>query len=1084
VISRQRSWLRRVGRLLPPSVAVLGLMWLAPAGSPGLLDDTPPSVNYTIDGINGTNGWYRGSTSGNYVVVHWTVSDPDSSISSTSGCEPAIRIDDPNPGTTRTCSATSAGGTTAVTTKTIKIDSDPPSGVVANAARAPDHGAWYRQPVGIGWNGSDATSGIASCTAITYSGPDSGSAAPNGTCIDVAGNVSATVAYPLKYDSTAPTVTATPDRQANPNGWYKAAVTISWAATDAVSGVSNCTAPQTYAGPDSGGAVTSGTCTDQAGNASTVAVPVKYDATAPTGVAPTPARAPDQSGWYNHAVGISWSGNDQTSGISSCSALTYSGPDSGSAGPGGTCTDKAGNQSASVPFSLKYDATAPSVTATPDRQPNTSGWYRAAVTIDWNGSDSTSGVAGCSPDLNYSGPDSGSAAPSGTCTDNAGNVGSKTFPLRYDSTSPIFAPSPDRAPNANGWYRNPVTVTWNGSDATSGIASCPNTSTYSTGDSANAALSATCTDQAGNSASASFALKYDSTPPVFAPSPDRAPNANGWYRNPVTVTWNGSDATSGIASCPSSATYSGPDSGAAAPGATCTDRAGNSASASFALKYDSTPPVAGSASPARSPDVNGWYNHQVAINWTGSDATSGPVTCTSLAYNGPDGGNIAPTGTCTDQAGNTSAPLALPAAIQFDATPPTAVQGIPARGPDHNGWYTTPVAITWSGSDATSGIAGCSSLTYSGPDSGSAAPSGGCADKAGNTAAVTLPLQYDATAPDVIASPTRSPDSNGWYDRPVVVAWAGSDPASGVENCTDASTYGGPDSAGVTLAGTCTDKAGNSGSGSFHLSYDGTAPAVSARAERGPDHDGWYNRPVKIDFVGTDALSGIDSCTSMTYSGPFIKSLEPVGSCRDRAGNKTSASFPLDYDAEAPKLSGLAVESEVGADVVRWKSSSPDDIATVRRAARGGGSTTVFRGSGATFADKGIKPGLEYRYSVQTQDQAGNESRRLSRLALPKVLTLQTRGYVPRTAGAPVLRLPSAAGASYYHVQLFRRGKRVLAAWPLRPELALRPSWRWAGHSYRLTAGQYRWFAWAGFGPRSAARYKLLGSARFIVAQP
>jgi hypothetical protein len=76
------------------------------------------------------------------------------------------------------------------------------------------------------------------------------------------------------------------------------------------------------------------------------------------------------------------------------------------------------------------------------------------------------------------------------------------------------------------------------------------------------------------------------------------------------------------------------------------------------------------------------------------------------------------------------------------------------------------------------------------------------------------------------------------------------------------------------------------------LSYDGTAPAVSARAERGPDHDGWYNRPVKIDFVGTDALSGIDSCTSMTYSGPFIKSIEPVGSCRDRAGNNTSVSFP------------------------------------------------------------------------------------------------------------------------------------------------------------------------------------------------
>src|SRR5438270_1061374 len=241
MVSSERSWLRRVGRLFPPSVVVLGLMWLAPAASPGLLDDTPPSVNYTIDGINGTNGWYRGSTGGSYVVVHWSVSDPDSAITSTSGCEPAVRIDDPNPGTTRSCSATSGGGTTAVTTKTIKIDAQAPTGVGASAARSPDHGAWYDKPIGIAWNGSDATSGIASCTATTYSGPDTGSAAPGGTCTDLAGNVSGTVAYPLKYDSTAPGVTAAPDRQPNANGWYKAAVTVSWAATDAVSGVASCT---------------------------------------------------------------------------------------------------------------------------------------------------------------------------------------------------------------------------------------------------------------------------------------------------------------------------------------------------------------------------------------------------------------------------------------------------------------------------------------------------------------------------------------------------------------------------------------------------------------------------------------------------------------------------------------------------------------------------------------------------------------------------------------------------------------------------------------------------------------------------
>jgi hypothetical protein len=42
-------------------------------------------------------------------------------------------------------------------------------------------------------------------------------------------------------------------------------------------------------------------------------------------------------------------------------------------------------------------------------------------------------------------------------------------------------------------------------------------------------------------------------------------------------------------------------------------------------------------------------------------------------------------------------------------------------------------------------------------------------------------------------------------------------------------------------------------------------------------------------------------------------------------------------------------------------------------------------------------------------------------------------------------------------------------------------TWTWTGHRYRLTRGHYRWYAWAGFGPRSSARYELLGSARFIV---
>ena len=98
------------------AVAALPLL-LAVPGSAAVTDDTQPIVTYTLNGIAGTNGWYRGSSSGNFITVNWSVSDPDGPILSTTGCEPGDRINGPNKGTTRTCSATSDGGTTTVTTK-------------------------------------------------------------------------------------------------------------------------------------------------------------------------------------------------------------------------------------------------------------------------------------------------------------------------------------------------------------------------------------------------------------------------------------------------------------------------------------------------------------------------------------------------------------------------------------------------------------------------------------------------------------------------------------------------------------------------------------------------------------------------------------------------------------------------------------------------------------------------------------------------------------------------------------------------------------------------------------------------------
>jgi hypothetical protein len=250
-------------------------------GAQAPTDNTPPVVTYSIDGIGGTNNWFRGSTHGNYIVLHWSVSDPESPILSSPGCEPAIQIPGPNMGTTRTCSATSDGGTTKVTTRSLKIDATPPA-AAASASRPPNGAGWYRTPLSVIWSGTDATSGIASCRpAVTYGGPDTTGTTVVGSCTDNAGNTSSAAALSLKYDATPPVTNATSASAPNAAGWFRTPLAIGWSGSDATSGIVSCSPAVTYSGPDTTGTPVSGSCSDNAGNSSSGAYLVKYDTTPP-----------------------------------------------------------------------------------------------------------------------------------------------------------------------------------------------------------------------------------------------------------------------------------------------------------------------------------------------------------------------------------------------------------------------------------------------------------------------------------------------------------------------------------------------------------------------------------------------------------------------------------------------------------------------------------------------------------------------------------------------------------------------------------------------------------------------------------
>jgi hypothetical protein len=97
---------------------------------------------------------------------------------------------------------------------------------------------------------------------------------------------------------------------------------------------------------------------------------------------------------------------------------------------------------------------------------------------------------------------------------------------------------------------------------------------------------------------------------------------------------------------------------------------------------------------------------------------------------------------------------------------------------------------------------------------------------------------------------------------------------------------------------------------------------------------------------------------------------------------------------------------------------------------------------------------------------------------------LRTPGVNARVKAPPLLSWTGLPNASYYNVQLYRDGQKILTAWPKTASFRLEESWTYQGRKYTLTPGRYRWYVWPGFGSLSANRYgKLLGSRSFIVIQ-
>ncbi len=232
------------------------------------------------------------------------------------------------------------------------IDGTPPI-ISISQAPAPNANGWNNTNVTVSFACSDAGSGIASCPSPVTVTSEGANQPVSGTAFDNAGN-SATAGTTVSIDKTQPTLTAQRSPVANGNGWNNSDVVVTFACTDALSGVSTCPAAQTVAQQGAGQSVT-GTASDKAGNGRSLTVgSINVDKTAPqVAVSGVTAGGTYTQGAYSAAC----SSTDALSGIATPATLSTSG------GPTGTVTltcagaaDRAGN-SQTAPVSVQINVT-------------------------------------------------------------------------------------------------------------------------------------------------------------------------------------------------------------------------------------------------------------------------------------------------------------------------------------------------------------------------------------------------------------------------------------------------------------------------------------------------------------------------------------------------------------------------------------------------------------------------------------------------------------------------------------------------------------------------------------------------------
>lgn len=342
---------------------------------------------------------------------------------------------------------------------------------------------------------------------------------------------------------------------------------------------------------------------------------------------------------------------------------------------------------------------------------------------------------------------------------------------------------------------------------------------------------------------------------------------------------------------------------------------------------DPLPPVTTpSYSPSSPTGSNGWYSSAFTVSLSATDSDSGVsrieygwdsvagssaigASSTWATYTGPFGapgdGVWRLRYRAIDNDGNVESTRSPSTPFRLDRVAPTLTSVRTTA--NTSGWNNTNVTVSFSCTDAVSGVSTCSGPVTLSSEGANQSTTGSARDMSGNQRSLSVTgINIDKTLPTLSATRTEA-NGYGWNNTDVTVSFACTDALSGVSACSGPVTLS-SEGANQGASGSAADKAGNpNGMSVAGINIDKTAPTLSLSG--GQQY--LVDQTVLITCAASDSLSGLvsDPCTSplvqaeaYAYNpGTYLASAEAT----DKAGNTASASASYTIVVTAGSLGNL-----------------------------------------------------------------------------------------------------------------------------------------------------------------------------------